>query len=252
MLKQNRVYLKIIAMTTTNNYLTQRENLAIQPISISLGAARFSFLFAFVSLLLIAVLHIVKSELAPAGHMLSEYAIGEYGWIMQFSFFSWAASCIAVAVSIRSQIATSGGKIGLVLLAVTGIALIMGGIFIIDSPYAEKNEPTTHGSLHGLSAMIGLPCQAIASLLISYSLKRNRHWLFATRTIILFAHLIWISLVLLFASTFIMMSMSQGKFSAVTAIGWFNRLLVLACCGWLMVIASKAIQANRHFMTKTH
>ena len=239
-------------MTTTNNYLTQGANLSTQPISISNGAARLSLFFAFVSLLLIAVLHIVKSDLDPAGHMLSEYAIGEYGWIMKLSFFSWAGSCIAVAVSIRSQIATIGGKIGLALLIVAGIALIMGGIFVIDSPYAEKNELTTHGNLHGLSAMIGLPGQAIASLLISYSLKRNQDWFFARKTIILFAHLTWISLVLMFASTFIMMSISQGKFSAVTAIGWFNRLLVLAYCGWLMVIASKAIQVKRNVVTKTY
>ena len=239
-------------MKTTDNSLALQPGLAAPAAPASVTAARLSFFFAFTSLLLIIILHFVKTDLPPAGHMLSEYAIGDNGWIMQLSFFSWAFSCIALVVSIRSQLTGNGGRIGLVLLVITGLALIMGGIFIIDSPYQETNEPTTHGSLHGLSAMIGLPAQAIASLLISYGLKHNRDWVAAIKPVILFAHLTWISLVLMFASTFIMMSLSQGKFTADTAIGWFNRLLVLIYCAWLMMMASTAIRVNRNPVVKTY
>ena len=107
-----------------------------------------------------------------------------------------------------------------------------------------------HGNLHGLSAMLGLPGQAIGSLLISFSLKRNAEWRPFAKPIIWFAHLTWISLVLMFASTFIMMAISQGKLNSGTAIGWFNRFAVLIYCTWLMIVAATAIRLYNNWFSK--
>jgi hypothetical protein len=213
--------------------------------SIQYRAARISFVASIICLLLILILHYVKADLSPAGHMLSEYAIGDYGWVMQLSFFAWALSCFSLATAIHSQIVTRAGRVGIFLLFITGAALIMGGVFVIDSPYAEPVQPTMHGNLHGLSAMIGLPCQVIAALLISYSLKKNTDWRHSARLVTSIAHLTWISFVLLIASTMVMMALSNGKFTSDTAIGWFNRLLVFACCSWIMITASKAMLLSK-------
>ena len=210
----------------------------------SIGA-RIAYYSAATSLILIAILHGMKNDLYPAAHMVSEYAIGPYGWIMQLAFFAWALSCIYLGSVIRPHLNTRGGKIGQVLLIIAGFALIMGGVFIIDSPYVAIPEPTLHGSLHGLSAMVGLPAQAIAGILISNSLKRNPAWVLARKPVILFAHLAWISLILMFASTFIMMGQPGGNFNGDTGIGWFNRLLILLYCSWLMILSVKTIQVNR-------
>ena len=208
-------------------------------------SARIAYYAAAISLVLITILHGVKNELVPASHMVSEYAIGHNGWIMKLSFFAWSLSCISLGIAIRPHLKTKGGKVGLVFLFIAGLALVMGGIFVIDSPYAEIKEPTLHGSLHGLSAMLGLPGQAIAALLISYSLKRNPNWVQHRKPVILFAHLTWISLILMFASTFIMMSQSNGQFNGDTGIGWFNRLLILIYCTWLMILSVKCIEVTR-------
>jgi hypothetical protein len=212
-------------------------------------AASISYIAGVSSLLLILILHFIKTDLPPAGHMLSEYAIGDYGWIMKAAFFAWSLSCVSLAVALRSQVVTKSGRVGVTLLFIAGAALIMGGLFVIDPPYAEPVQPTMHGSLHGLSAMIGLPGQAIASLLISYSLKKNPAWRSATKPIIRLAHFTWISLVLMFASTIVMMSLSNGKFSSITAIGWFNRLAVVMYCGWLISTASSFMSVNKE---RTH
>ena len=232
-------------MSTTQNYaragIANRRSLN----TFNQRGALIAYYSAAGALILIAILHGVKNELAPAAHMVSEYAIGQNGWIMQLSFFAWSLSCISLGFTIRPHLKTRGGKIGLVLLFIAGIALIMGGVFVIDSPYAEIQQPTPHGSLHGLSAMIGLPGQAIAGLLISYSLRHNPDWVHARKPVILFAHLTWISLIMMFASTFIMMGQSNGKFNGSTGIGWFNRLLILIYCAWLMILAAKSIEVNR-------
>lgn len=211
----------------------------------SIVFARLSISAAIASLLLMTLLHALKPDLEPAGHMLSEYAIGEYGWLMQLSFFAWAASCFALGMSLRSQVITRSGRVGVMLLHGAGCALLLGGVFVIDSPYATPVTPTMHGSLHGLSAMIGLPAQAIAGLLISYSLRLNPDWNIERKLVAWFAHFTWLSLVMMFASTLIMMSWNQGGFSDVTNIGWFNRLAVLIYCAWLALTASGVIRISR-------
>lgn len=122
----------------------------------------------------------------------------------------------------------------------------MGSLFVIDDPYAPASQPSFHGMLHGISAMIGLPGQAIAGLLISYSLRKNPDWGPFSKPIVLFAHLTWISLLAMFVSTFVMMSNGGGQFNGSTGIGWFNRGALLMYCGWLLVTAQRAILLLSH------
>lgn len=226
-------------MTTANKYLTASP-VRTSP-SIALTAARMAATTASLVLILVALLHFIKSDLSPAGHMLSEYARPPHGWIMQCAFLAWSLSCLALSWSIRSQVTTTAGRVGLGLLYVTGIALLLGGLCVIDDPFTPPAEPTLQGSLHGLAAMIGLPGQAIAALLISYSLKKNQQWRTAGTPLVRFAHAIWISLLLMFAATFAMFAQSGGQFIETSYLGWTNRLLLLTNCAWLIAVARNAI-----------
>lgn len=227
----------------TGNSAAQSQQLSINSTgTISGTAARWSFATAIFSLALVTILHVVKKELEPSWHMVSEYAIGQNGWIMKLAFFCWAISCFTLYSAVRPQVSTRGGKIGLVLLLIVGISLLMAGIFVMDSPTASKDELTTHGNLHGFSAMIGIPGHAIAALLISISLSRNPAWTSARRSLMLSAHFTWISLVVMFASIFIYLGKTDGKFGPDTLIGWPNRLLLVAYCVWLMTVARQVIR----------
>jgi hypothetical protein len=48
--------------------------------------------------------------------MVSEYANGQYGWVLSLMFASWALSSWALVFAIRLQARTIAGRIGLVLL----------------------------------------------------------------------------------------------------------------------------------------
>jgi hypothetical protein len=74
-------------------------------------------------------------------------------------------------------------------------------------------------------------------MLISVSLVRNPAWSAARRTLLWTANLTWISLVLMFATVFIGLSLSGGEFGPGVPAGWPNRLLVLAYCAWLIAVA---------------
>ncbi len=92
---------------------------------VSLGAA-----VAFVVLL--AALHVIKPELDPSWHFISEYAIGDYGWVMVLVFLSLALSYVTLFVAIRSQTQTIVGKIGLALLLVSALGLTIAAVFTTD------------------------------------------------------------------------------------------------------------------------
>lgn len=57
-----------------------------------------SFAAAAAFVVLLAALHVLKPELDPSWRMGSEYAIGDYGWVMRIAFFSMALSCVALFV----------------------------------------------------------------------------------------------------------------------------------------------------------
>ena len=200
--------------------------------TISLSAARLSFAAAALSLLSLAVLHALSPEFDPSWRMVSEYALGNYGWVLALMFLSMAVSCIALFFAVKSQVQTIGGKIGLGFLLAAAVGLTMASIFNV-----------THG-LHGLAALIGNPGLIIAALLISVSLGRNEAWSSARR-LLWTANPPWMSFALMLAVLFIGLSRSGGQFGPDVPIGWPNRLLMLAYGVWLMVVAWRAARLSR-------
>ena len=199
----------------------------------SLTAARLSIASSVTTLVLLAALHILSPEFDPSWRMVSEYALGDYGWVLSLMFLTWALSCVMLFFAVKSQIYTIGGKIGLGFLLVSAVGTGMAAFFDI------------RHSLHGLAFMIGIPSLPIAAILISVSLVRNQGWDSSRRSLLWLANLPWMSVGLMVAIMVIGLSQSGGEFSPGVLIGWPNRLVVLAYCGWLMAAARGAIQVER-------
>ncbi|MEP6895980.1 MAG: DUF998 domain-containing protein [Chloroflexota bacterium] len=135
-------------------------------------------------------------------------------------------------------------KIGLVFLIAAGIGEAMASVFDIKHP------------LHDLAGMIGIVSLPIAALLISVSLGRMREWSTAKKVLLWTANLTWVSVLLLIVTfaimvfTFIKSGGDMNTQVEVTVlppgviglVGWTNRLLVLAYCGWVITVAWQAIR----------
>lgn len=103
------------------------ENKTRQPVAeISLILVKITLASAILYLILLLLLHFIKPEFDPSWRFISEYAIGDYGWIMQLAFFVLAISCLALCLSIKSEINTVGRKIGLAILFIVGASNIYG------------------------------------------------------------------------------------------------------------------------------
>ncbi len=195
-------------------------------------AARLSFGAGIASLLFLATLHVLSPEFDPSWRMVSEYALGNYGWALTLMFLSQALSCIALFFALKSQIQTVGGKIGLFFLLTACLGMTMAAKF------------DWRSSLHGLSALIGIPSLLIASIVISVSLGRKQAWSSARNSLLLTTSLTWMSFIWMLATIFIGLAHSNGKFGPDVLVGWPNRALIIAYTAWLMIAAWQMIRLH--------
>ena len=220
--------------TSTNEMISNVNDRTRLTTAISQPASKISLAASVASLVFLAALHLVSPEFNPSSRMVSEYALGNYGWVLLLMFLTWALSCIALFFAIKSQVKTVGGKIGLGFLLLAAIGMTMGGVFDVNH------------DLHGLAAMIGIPSLPIAAVLISVSLGRNPSWTSARRVLILTALLTWVSLILMNVAVFTGYS-PTWEANPGAWFGWANRFLIIVYNVWLMVVAWRAL-----YMQQSH
>lgn len=200
------------------------------------------------TLMLLTALHVLSPEFSPSWRVVSEYALGHYGWILSLMFLSWGIGSWALAVAIWSQVHTNAGRVGLWFLIIAGIGEATASIFDI-------TRPVGHG-IAGFLGVIGFP---IAALLLSVALGQNEAWRTSRKALLWLANLSWMSVVLL-AATLATMTMQMVRVNGghlpqhapkslppgVPALdGWADRLIVPSNCAWVLVAAWNAIRLGR-------
>ena len=207
---------------------------------IAVASARLAIVAAAAVLLLLACLHVLSSEFDPSFRMMSEYALGQYGWVLSLLFLAWGISSWALAVALWSEVHTTAGKVGWWLLVMAGLGEALAAIFDI-----------THDVGHSIAQVLGVGGFCLAAVLLSVSLGRLPTWRSAKKLLLWLAHLSWISIILLGASL-VLMTMQFAQVNGghlpqhapthlpagvLGLVGWANRLYVLATWVWVMVAA---------------
>ena len=122
---------------------------------------------------LIALLHVLEPEFNDS-RAVSEYALGDFGWLMNIAFFSAAAGIGALAFVLRKSLARSKAAIaGIVLLSLAAVAWLCSGAGNIDPEGAEE---TTSGLIHGIGFLLGLPTRLAAPLVLAFAFRRDERW----------------------------------------------------------------------------
>jgi len=213
------------------------KTLSLPVARIGLSAAQLSIAASVTFLVLLAALHIIKPELDPAWRVISEYEIGDYGWMMQLAFFLLALSCIALVPAIQSEVTGFWGKFGLGLLLLSAAGMVIAGIFTSDSMTGSR---TPTGQVHELAALLdSIP---FAAVLINLTLlRRNPAWSPARRALLSTAFLPLLGLVIFIGSVAVMFP-SDGKFGPQVLIGWPNRFFIATHAIWLITVAWQSLR----------
>jgi uncharacterized membrane protein YiaA len=200
-------------------------------------SAQIAFGVSVWSVVLLISLLFLSPEFDPALRPISDYALGNYGWVLSQLFFSWAISSWALVIALAPHLKKMTGKIGLFFLVLAGFGEFMGGLFNVTHP------------LHGMAFFIGVPCLPIAALLITSNLVKLKPWSSVKNALRISAHLTWISIVLMAASIGIMFiwltnagitpgpEVTEIPDSVIVLSGWANRFLVVSYCAWVSLVA---------------
>ena len=197
----------------------------VQVTARSRAAARLCFVTSAAFLVLLGALHILRQDLDPSWRFISEYELGDYGWMMRLAFFCLSVSCSSLGVAIFSQTRGIAGSLGLGLLVLAAFGMTLAGVFV----------PDRDNRLHEVGAMLDhLP---FAALLINWSLSRHEFWADGRSLLRWTAGIPLLGLMIFVVSMGIMLPRNGGQPGPEVLVGWPNRVMILAHCAWLMPLA---------------
>lgn len=205
-------------MTATNVTASRK------PSAVFYGTAAIGCLaYATLALLL---MHVFRPDLAPASHMISEYAVGPYGLVMQTVFVGLSGGCAMLLVGlIRNGPTSIAARVGVALLAVASIGLIVSALFPMDLPGAT---PTQSGHLHDLSFFVNVASIFLAIVLLTVSFGSDPQWCSFRRTSVVLLSLIALAFVLQF------LTLRKGA-----PYGLANRFFIVVLLAWLFATSNR-------------
>src|SRR5579871_5621160 len=130
----------------TNTRLTPMSGF---PSEVAAKAAWLAIILTTLCIVLLATLHILSPEFAPSWRVISEYALGRYGWVLSLMLLTMGMGPWALAAALWQQVNTGAGKAGLWLLLVAG----SGGVM---ASYFDISHEVGHG-VAGLLGVVGFP-----------------------------------------------------------------------------------------------
>jgi len=118
---------------------------------------------AVVDLLVLGLLHVVSPEVDPVARPVSEYALGEFGWLATIRTVAQGVGPIALAVALRRE------RLGALLLLVFGLLKLAMPLFPVD---ALGTPATSAGQMHDLLGNVTFFLFPVAALVLFRALRR--------------------------------------------------------------------------------
>jgi hypothetical protein len=170
------------------------------------------FLFAIIGM------HFLRPDKHMLTNFISEYAVGDFGWVMEVGFFGafTGGLCLLIGLFQYFKLTVSA----LIALSCWCVGICLAGLFKTDVP-GEKVTAT--GLIHGFSALIALLSLGIAMIVWSRNFSRNTAWKKLAKPSMFFGV---ISILL-----FVIFFMSPPSFRGLT-----QRILIAWEISWLLLI----------------
>ena len=199
----------------------------------AISGLTIGFCVAFLAIL--SALHALEAEFNPP-HLISEYQLGRFGWLMSLAFFCLGAASLALFAAERREIHTRAGRFGTWGLLTIGVAYFCAGIFPPDPKWFVGSL------LHGIGGLVVIFGSPMVFTLMSNGFVRNEASATAARPLIWTATLTWLSLFLFCGS---IVAFRGAPHSGTIVVGWTNRILITTFVLWLLVAASHVRSRSR-------
>jgi len=155
-----------------------------------IGAAAVLFLG-----LALITMHAIQPGLNPATHYVSEYAHGQFGWLVMAAYVAAGAGVLGMAWSAGSVLSGTRPLALAICLALVGVGLIATGVTRIDLPAADGSVASTaSGMAHELAGYVMFLGMLPGAFLAAATFRRDPRlsgaalpaWIFAGSIVIAF------------------------------------------------------------------
>ena len=187
-------------------------------------------------ILILLLLHLLDSSVNPSWQPISEYALGQVGWLMNFAFILFGISFLFLGISIFQQLPNIGAKVGAILLIIAAIGNFLAGFFNTDPITTQPDNMSTSGEIHSVSAGL-LGFMILSTIIITIRYYKQNELKPYKKSLLLITVILWVSELSLVASMGYYLSETNGMISEATPIGWYGRIVVIVCAIWCYMCA---------------
>lgn len=169
-------------------------------------------------------LHLLDSGPAILDNYISDYALGDYGWLSRVADVAMAVGLVGIAFGLRE--ALGGGKrvtASWVPVLMAGIGFVISGVFNTDP--ADAIERTTSGALHDLGGYVSIMSLFVAAWLLRGVMKRDNRLQKGVRVQTWF--------------TVLMTGALAAVLTFESLVGLTQRVFVVVVATWLIFVAAK-------------
>lgn len=188
---------------------------------LALGALIF-FVYFTAALVL---MHVLRPDYTVTDHMISDYAIGQFGWIMTTAFLSASLGCLFLGIGMVCMGPAAWlGRSGAFFLIVCALGLLVTAIFPTD---LETAPSTRSGDIHALSFLVNIVAVLLSAFALGLGYGRSEHWQRRKGPALGFAVLLLVAFVVQF------FTLHKGAPYGLT-----NRAFVAILVAWLISTSS--------------
>lgn len=126
-------------------------------------------------------------------HALSQLSLGRLGWIQIANFVLGGILFLAFAFGVRRALQTGPGRTwGPILVAVFGVSLVIGGVFLADPAFGfppgtpegglASEDWSWHGTIHAFAPVVGVNALIVSFLVFArrFAALGQRGWMAAS------------------------------------------------------------------------
>lgn len=183
---------------------------------------------AFIAM--IVLLHALEPELSADERMVSEYALGDYGLLLNAAAMFLALGSMALAIGLQRALRPTS-LLPSALLATWSISAVGVGLFNTDPEGAT--ETTTTGAIHTVAVMAAVLALIAAAFLYARCFQGHANW----RRMASATH--WWALAMLVATVAIVLA-AESEIGGIVQRIWLAVLL-----GWLALAANHLRSVSR-------
>src|SRR5262245_50746108 len=92
-------------------------------------AARIAIGAAVLAIAALVALHVLRPDVPPTSTMISQYALGRFGWVMALCFASFSVAGASLCIALFGRAPSAHGLVGLAFLSLAAVGGAMAALF---------------------------------------------------------------------------------------------------------------------------